>query len=200
MNRNKFQTTELDSSLLESEFAVDTSWVVITGAPCSGKTTVINELAAAGYETVEEVARKYIESHIRNGTSADDLRADEAKFQRILIDEKVKAEKNADEEKLIFFDRGVPDSITYYRVAGLNPNEALNDCFHYRYGLVLLFDRLTYEDDHVRTEDEETAVFIDEWIERDYRSLGYEVKRVPVLPVKERVKYVIDTVTAGKVL
>jgi predicted ATPase len=38
-----------------------TNWYVITGAPCSGKTSVIRELEKRGYRVVHEVARAYIE-------------------------------------------------------------------------------------------------------------------------------------------
>jgi predicted ATPase len=55
------RTTELDPDLLSTPFRVQTNWHVITGAPSSGKTTLIDQLAAKGFRTVPEGARLYIE-------------------------------------------------------------------------------------------------------------------------------------------
>ena len=90
----------------------------------------------------------------------------------------------------------MPDSITYYRIAGLDPRTVAEQCFKRRYARVLIFDRLPLVVDHARTEDEATADFLDEWLERDYRALGYEVVRVPVLPLEERVRIVAHAISA----
>ena len=37
-------------------FKVQTNWHVITGAPCSGKTTLIEQLADKGFKIFPEVA------------------------------------------------------------------------------------------------------------------------------------------------
>ena len=39
---------------------------VLTGGPCSGKTTVLNILAKCGYPVVPELAREMIEKEILN--------------------------------------------------------------------------------------------------------------------------------------
>ncbi|MHC4071894.1 MAG: AAA family ATPase, partial [Planctomycetota bacterium] len=44
-----FRTTELDPDLLATPFGIQTNWHVITGAPCSGKTTLIDQLADKGF-------------------------------------------------------------------------------------------------------------------------------------------------------
>jgi putative protein kinase ArgK-like GTPase of G3E family len=55
------RATELDPDLLSTPFKVQTKWHVITGAPCSGKTTLIDQLADKGFRTVTETARQYFE-------------------------------------------------------------------------------------------------------------------------------------------
>ena len=52
---DSFKTTKLDPDLLPTPFEVQTNWHVITGAPCSGKTTLIDQLADKGFHTVPEV-------------------------------------------------------------------------------------------------------------------------------------------------
>ena len=40
-----FITSELDSHILSTPFGIQTNWHVITGAACTGKTTLIDGLA-----------------------------------------------------------------------------------------------------------------------------------------------------------
>jgi predicted ATPase len=46
--------------------------------------------------------------------------------------------------------------------------------------------------DGARIEDEVFTVLFDEALVRDYRALGYEVVRVPVLPPQERLQFVLE--------
>ena len=68
-SHHDFRATELDPDLLSTPFRVQTNWHVITGASCSGKTTLIDQLADKGFQTVPEVARQYFE---RVSQGADD--------------------------------------------------------------------------------------------------------------------------------
>jgi len=45
-----------DPHLLSTPFGVQTNWHVITGAACSGKTTMIDLLTDKGFQTVPETA------------------------------------------------------------------------------------------------------------------------------------------------
>ena len=60
----KFLTTDLDPALLSTPFEIQTRWHVITGAPCSGKTTLIDLVARKGFQTIPEVGREYVEREI----------------------------------------------------------------------------------------------------------------------------------------
>ena len=62
--QHSFSITELDSELLSTPFGVQTNWHVITGAPCSGKTTLIGELADKGFRTVPESGRICVEREL----------------------------------------------------------------------------------------------------------------------------------------
>jgi predicted ATPase len=96
---------------------------------------------------------------------------------------------------LLFLDRGFPDCLAYCRVAGLNPNAFLSECFHHRYASVFMLDRLPYQRDGVRAADDATAEFLDEWIARDYAALGYKAVRVPVLSPEERLAFVVESLS-----
>ena len=169
-----------------------TEWCVITGAPCSGKTSVIQELQHRGYQVVDEVARLFINEQLMRGRTLQEIKTDVLLVERTILYRKLDLEKTLPPNKRIFLDRAVPDSIAYYIVEGLNPLESLDKCHIYKYRCIFLFDRLTFESDRVRSESDEKAEEIDYLLEEAYRRLGYEVLRIPVMPVKERTDYVLN--------
>jgi predicted ATPase len=169
-----------------------TNWYVITGAPCSGKTTVICELEQRGYRVVHELARAYIEKQIDKGNSLDQIKADLWLFERHILNEKVKIETRLPAKTLIFFDRAVPDSIAYFNIASLDPREPMKKSRCCWYKKIFLFERLDFKKEPIRSEDESLAKRLDILLEQAYRQVGYEVDRVPVLSVQNRVQYVLD--------
>jgi predicted ATPase len=187
-----FRTTELDPDILSTPFRIQTNWHVITGAACSGKTTLIDQLADKGFHTAPEVARQYIEKELAKGRMLDEIRQDRATFTCQVYDMMVESERVLRAGKVTFLDRALPDGFAFYRFAGMNPNEILPDCFQNRYASVFLLNRLPYHQDGVRAADDTTADYFDEWTERDYSSLGYKVIRVPVLSLAERLGFVLE--------
>lgn len=176
------------------DFETETSWIVITGAPSSGKTSVIDALISRGYAVQGEVARELIEECLRHGLSLADVKADGGKqLQADILRIKTSREKQLAPLDTVFMDRGMPDSISYFRLAGLDTNAAMAACRHFRYRAVFIFDRLPVIRDGVRSEDEAAAMQIDVMLEADYRSLGYVPVRVPVMPIAARTDFILKT-------
>lgn len=190
--QNDYRFTELDPDLLSIPFRVQTNWHVITGTVSSGKTTLIDQLADRGFQTVPEAGRQYIEREIAKGRKIDEIRENSATLARILKDIMLRNEHGLRLNDAVFLDRAFPDTLAFYRAYGLNPNEILADCFHYRYASVFLLDRFPVKQDGVRTEDDVTADLIDEWLARDYSALGYVVVKVPVLSIQERLAFILE--------
>ena len=188
--------TELDPGLLSTPFRVQTSWHVITGAPCSGKSTLIDLLAKQGFQTVAESARLYIEREMaKGGTSrpSHPIRANGAALQRSVKDMQLRIEHGLRGNDVLFLDGAVPGSLGWYRVYGLNPNEILLDCFLHRYASVFMLEPLPFQPDDQRVEEiVSIAGYLDEWHTRDYCALGYSVVRVPVLPPEERLAFILE--------
>ena len=182
----------LDSNLLSTPFKVQTNWHVITGASCSGKTTIINQLADKGFQTVPEVARQYFEKELAKGRTIDEIRKDRVAITNQVYDLWLKLNRQLRVTEVTFLDRGLPDALAFYRFAGLNPNEILPDCFQYRYASVFLLNRLPYQRDGVRAGDDATAAYFESWTLSDYSALGYNVVRVPVLPPEERLSFILE--------
>ncbi len=190
--RNKFSASELDPELLSTPFGVQTNWHVITGTVSSGKTTLIEQLADRGFQTVPETARQYIEREVSRGRTIDEVRENPVALQRSLNNATLKIEHGLRANDVLFLDRAFPDALAFCRVSGLNPNEILADCFHHRYASVFLLDRFPVDQNGVRFHDDVTAAIIDEWLARDYSALGYSVVRVPVLAMEERLAFVLE--------
>lgn len=194
--RDAFQqdlrATELDPDLLSTPFAVQTNWHVITGAPSSGKTTLIDQLASRGFRTIPESGRQYIEGELAKGCPIEEIRQNMAGIQIILKEMQREVEQGLPAHDLIFLDGAVPGSLAWYRAFGLNPNEMLPDCFHLRYASVFILASLPYEENGARDEDARIVDYLYEWLTRDYIALGYRITRVPVLPVQERLAFLLD--------
>ncbi len=164
---------------------------VLTGVPCSGKTTVLEQLKERGYAVVPEVARIVIERSLEKGITAHELRKDEEKFQRKILNLKLKNEEKAPKRKVLFFDRGVPDSIAYYTLANLDPKGVIKVSSG-RYRKIFFFEALPFEKDRVRIEDKVTVRKLDSLLRKAYLDLGYELIVVPRASVKERVTFILS--------
>jgi predicted ATPase len=190
--RQLFLTTELDPSLLSAPFEIQTNWHVITGAPCSGKTTLVELLARKGFRTVPEVGRQYVEQEIARGRALGEIRADGAAFNVVIRKLTLALERRLGPEDSMFLDRGLPDCLAFHRQYGMDPNEMLPECFQYRYASVFVLDRFPTRKDCARVEDDVAAEFLDSWLARDYSSLGYHVVRVPALSPDGRLAFVLE--------
>ena len=71
-------------------------------------------------------------------------------------------------------------------------------CFHHRYAAVFILDPLPLDVDNIRFDDTELVAFIDRWISRDCRLLGYEIIRVPVMSPEARLAFVLDRVAISR--
>ena len=173
---------------------------MITGASCSGKTTLIDQLANKGFKTRPEVARQYFERELAKGRTIDEIREDRATFTCQVYDMWVKLDSELQAAQVTFLDRGLPDAFAFYRFAGLDPNEILSDCFQYRYASVFILNRLPYQRDGVRAGDDATADYFESWTARDYEALGYNVVRVPVLSPEERLAFVLERLSEQELI
>lgn len=192
-SQRSYLVQELNPELLSSTFKIQTNWHVITGAPCSGKTTLIDQLSGIGYQKANETAREYFEIEMAKGRTSQEIRESGHPTQMGIFGMQQRLENELRPEEVVFLDRALPDSLTFHRVFGLNPDQLLLECFKHRYASVFVLDRLPFAREvKLGPEEEQPARFIDKWLERDYTALGYSVVRVPVLPPTERLAFIFD--------
>jgi predicted ATPase len=193
MTRYDIRTTELDLDLLSTPFEVRTNWHVLTGAACTGKTTLISMLADKGFQVVPESARLYFEKEMAGGRTLEEIQADGAALQRGIAALQLRFEHGIQADQLTFLDRAIPDSLAFYRIHGMDPNEILPECFHHCYAGVFILERLLFQRDQtLGPEDNSASDFLNDWLARDYSALGYDIVRVPVLSPEDRLAFILE--------
>ena len=170
------------------------NWYVITGGPDSGKTTVIKHLSELGYYTVPEYARLFIDKELENGKTLEEIRGDEIKFHIRVVKFKLSLERKTPRNKIVFFDRGLPDSIAYYKFLNVKPSQLIIKMSKNRYKKVFLLDALSYKNDYARNESEKDAQRIHELIKQTYKEFVYEIVTVPVMAIKKRVELILQNI------
>lgn len=166
---------------------VQTNWYVITGAPSSGKTTLINQLAQQGYPVIPEIAREYIESFLSREYSLAEVQQNNRQVQRGILARALKRERQLQPSQLFFFDRGTADSLGYFNYYQLDTQPKVHPCHRLRYKAIFYCQQLPLERDAVRIEDNITAKKIGEYIYQAYVSLGYQLIELPAVSVEERI-------------
>ncbi|OGY24333.1 MAG: hypothetical protein A2172_00515 [Candidatus Woykebacteria bacterium RBG_13_40_15] len=173
---------------------VDTNWYVVTGGPGSGKTKTIEYLAFLGYSTVSEAARKLVDLEMSKGKTVEEVRRNEKRFQRKVLAMKVDVEEKIPPGQITFFDRGIPDSLAYYRLSNMDEAEVVNASKR-KYKGVFFLDSLPYEKDYARIEDEKTAKKLHQLLYTAYTRFGYKVIKVPVMPIDKRAKFILSKIS-----
>ncbi len=176
-----------------------TNWQVITGAPCAGKTSVIESLASSGFQVVDEAARAYVNESLAAGLTIELIKAEIQEFETTILKRKQKAEAGLNPGQLVFLDRALPDSIAYFKLEGLDPSAAQAACSTFRYQNVFFFQRLPLRQDQVRREDEATAARLEQLLLEAYHSLGYAPIPVPPMSIEARAAFVLDKVRSSMV-
>jgi len=170
---------------------------VLSGGPCSGKTTLIDGLAQRGHAVVAEAAKDVIESP-RTGPLRE---SDPVAFQREILaaqltrERAALADRDSAYDARTFADRGVVDGLAYLEIAGLEPfPELLAACeaARDRYRTVFLCDlNPEYGANSYRDETAEQAVRLHEALQRAWTHFHPYAVAVPWLPVEERVEFVL---------
>lgn len=167
-----------------------TRWCVITGGPSSGKTTLINSLSQMGYKTAPEVARQIIEQEILEGKTLEQIRGHEGEFQEKVFKKVLEREHDLSPQEVVFLDRSLLDCLAYSLFNNINPTELQKVIKKYKYSKVFFLERVFWEKDHTRTENEEIACQIDNLLKKVYQEEGYELIIVPPISIEERIKFI----------
>ena len=171
----------------------ETNWIIITGGPSTGKSKTIDHIAFLGYYIRPEVARIIIDNEMSKGKILEEIRGNQIKFEEEIVRIKIKQENEAPKNDLIFWERGMPDSIVYLKDCCNNWERALQESKRVKYKSIFILDILPhYEKDYARTENAKKAKDLHQKLNDVYIELGYSVTRVPVMSIEDRAKFIVN--------
>lgn len=174
------------------------NYVIISGCSGGGKSTLLSELVKRGYAVVLEPGRQIVkEQHAIDGDALPWINSQ--KFLDLALSRylyQFNSQKQTDQ--LIFFDRGIIDSVT------LNfpqPEYFKNAAKNFRYNrLVFLVPpwKEIFVNDAERKHDFEMAVKEFDELLIKYKNFGYETVLIPKVSVKERVDFILNRLRISK--
>lgn len=170
-----------------------TQRIVITGAPGTGKTTLMQLLKDEGYAVHPEMARQLIREQQANDGTALPWK-DHRTFGRELFQRQVGQYRGALEGQVNFFDRGIPDNLAYLRRDGLPAPDLERQARKYPYFPKVFLTppwKDIYDQDAERWEDFELMLAIDAALRAIYFEYGYQIIEVPRMAAEDRLDFVL---------
>lgn len=181
--------------------------IVITGAPGTGKTAVINALETAGYPCFPEVIREFTQTEASQ-KSAQELKSNPIVFasDSLAFNNKLIAGRknqfynaNLNVHPFNFYDRGLPDVLAYMDFFGqAYPSSYMEICKNHKYDQVFImppWEDIFHADDG-RFESYGEALELHQSLMSHYQYFGYRPIHVPVDSVSKRADYIIEHLQA----
>ncbi len=169
---------------------------VFAGAAHSGKTTMLNEMAKLGFQTVPEAARQIIEEQIAKGGTLLPW-INRRGFELLYLERMLEAESRFS-EGTVFFDRALPDSLAYHKIYDACP-ECIEHVKNSHYDAVFILEMIPgYNMDDVRQFDIEHEKRMQKAIEEAYSETGNRIIKVPAMSIEKRVELVLANIEVNK--
>jgi predicted ATPase len=170
--------------------------IVITGAPSSGKTTLIEALKTKGYTCFDEISRAITLEAQEKGIDQLFLHQP-LLFSDLLMEGRKKQLIDAEEltSEFVFLDRGIPDILAYMDYINESYlDNYIQSCENYRYTNVFLLPpwKDIYITDAARYETYEEAMKIHENLLKTYQKHQYNVVVIPTGTVEERIDFIFN--------
>ena len=168
---------------------------VITGGPGSGKTSVIDALAARGFHTSVEAGRSIIREQLDAGGSALPW-LNAALFADLMLAHEIRSYRDAlAMSQPAFFDRGIPDVAGFLRLMSLPiPPAVTTAARRFRYDRRVFIAppwQDIFEQDAERRQSFAESVATHDAMVHAYTASGYELLPLPFTAVAERVNYIL---------
>lgn len=168
---------------------------VITGGPGFGKTMLVEALRGMGHLCSGEFARELIVSQQETGGEILPWKNPRL-FQQTILSKRKDFFDSVPEGTIAFADRAIPDQLAFARYKGFGAPEVLvSAASEYRYASKVFVTPPwpeIYVNDPIRTETFDEALQIHQVVVETYRNLNYQIIELPLVPISERVKYLLE--------
>ncbi len=165
---------------------------ILTGGPSCGKSSLIIGLQMRGEEVVSECAEDVIRYNKAKGIL--EPWKNPGLFQAQIFNlQKIKENYISGKSGRVFYDRSYPDQLDYATQLGCDlPLGFYSKLDGFQRSKVFILDHLNIvaEEDY-RREDLSEALELQEKHKVTYKTLGFNIVNVPVLPLEERVDYIL---------
>lgn len=169
---------------------------LLIGGPGTGKSSTLNYLSDLGYYCLPEIAREITLAAKEKGVDQLYL-TDPLAFSKALLDGRIQQFKKAGEvnENVVYLDRGIPDVSAYLNYSNqfypdkfnkMNTKYTYDKVFHFP-----IWDEI-FINDNERYENLDEAKKIDDYLQKTYLDLGYQLINVPKLSIKQRANFIIQ--------
>lgn len=175
--------------------------VIVTGAPGTGKTTLLTALAALGHRVVPESARAVIAERLDAGLSP---RPAPARFALDILQRDIaQCRREPDGPGWVFFDRGLPEALATAEAAGaLAPEQAARLRRQFRFHPTVFVPppwAAIHVQDRERDQDFDEAVAVHRRVLACYEALGFAVQLLPLASPEARAQHVLALLGAPPV-
>jgi predicted ATPase len=178
--------------------------VVVTGAPGTGKTSIIHGLEKKGFHCFHEIIRDMTSKAKLEGEEHTHISnplvfvEDAMQFNKDLLHGRAKHYQNSlmMDVPLSFFDRGIPDVLAYMDFFGQSyGKEFIDTCQKNRYDTIFIVPpwQEIYVSDNERLETFEEAENIHDALMNTYTQFGYNPIEVPKDAVPKRIDFILET-------
>ena len=172
--------------------------IVITGGPGTGKTSLIKHLENTGYNCMHEISREVTLKAQEEGIEQLFLE-DPILFSKKLLEGRLTQFQNGNnnKEKILFYDRGLPDITAYMDYLGTDyPEYFYKTCLENRYHKVFILPPWEdiYRQDNERYETFIEAKNIYSFLIASYKKYNYEIHEIPLGSIEHRINYIFDII------
>lgn len=173
--------------------------IIITGAPCSGKTSLLNELKLNGLATIQESATLLISQEISGENKILPWTTPREFLNRVYALQLQQENSYSQNSEIVFLDRSLVDCIAYYYFYNLEiPQELPELVKQARYSDVFFLELLPEKYWHQtlvsrpRKLSYRDAIELQSLLAITYKDRGFKVIKIPILPIGMRIKAILE--------
>ena len=164
--------------------------IVISGGPCSGKTTIINQLILKNYNCFNEISRTYLKKRkFIDQPISISKKIINKRIKHYIESENLSLSGN---KHFIFFDRGIHEVAAYLDYLSITHqyHKKIKD---YQYNLIFILElnKKKYTNDNQRIETFEQALKIEDCIKKVYQTTNHTIIYVPWMNINNRLEFIL---------